>query len=284
MSGKPVDIGPSAPEGGPTQGRKNERSTIRFPYGDLGDAQEIASKIHENAGNECDLDQLAAFMGQTATSGSFRTKLATAKTFGVISTDRGGQVSLTDLGRRLADPAGREAAGAEAFLAVPLYERVYAEFKGRSLPQAAGVERFMATEGVSQKQVSRARQAFERSALQAGFFAHGKDRLVAPVTREGSSPGTEDAPPPPNGGRGGGGEDEPPGTTTHTLKVPGSDAVAQLRVPHDLTQNQVVQVFKQLKPLGEFLLAQALVDDNSETPASALPDIVPGKDGAAGTA
>jgi hypothetical protein len=37
--------------------------------------------------------------------------------------------------------------------------------------------------GVSDKQVSKARQALQRSTEQADFFAHGKDRLVAPADR-----------------------------------------------------------------------------------------------------
>lgn len=35
--------------------------------------------------------------------------------------------------------------------------------------------------GVSSKQTGRARQAFMRSAREAGFFAHGEDRLVRPA-------------------------------------------------------------------------------------------------------
>ena len=35
--------------------------------------------------------------------------------------------------------------------------------------------------GVSSKQTNRARQTFMRSARQAGFFAHGEDRLVRPA-------------------------------------------------------------------------------------------------------
>lgn len=44
----------------------------------------------------------------------------------------------------------------------------------------AALEREMAALGVSSKQTGRARQAFMRSARQAGFFAHGEDRLVRP--------------------------------------------------------------------------------------------------------
>ena len=52
------------------------------------------------------------------------------------------------------------------------------------LPPAAALEREMGQLGVASKQTGKARQAFERSAEQAGFFAHGADRLVMPVGLE----------------------------------------------------------------------------------------------------
>ena len=41
---------------------------------------------------------------------------------------------------------------------------------------------------MSEKQKGRARQVFERSAEQAGFFEHGKNRLVAPGVASGQHP------------------------------------------------------------------------------------------------
>ena len=58
---------------------KRERSTIRFPYGDLDDAQEIAQGV-QHWGLACGIDQLAAQLQQTVSSGAFRMKLATAST------------------------------------------------------------------------------------------------------------------------------------------------------------------------------------------------------------
>ena len=46
--------------------------------------------------------------------------------------------------------------------------------------QAAALEREIVGLGVSDKVKDRARQVFERSADQAGFFAHGRNRLVMP--------------------------------------------------------------------------------------------------------
>ena len=48
------------------------------------------------------------------------------------------------------------------------------------------LEKYMADVGVSSKQTDKARQAFMRFAKQAGFFAHGEDRLVRPA-----GPGTK---------------------------------------------------------------------------------------------
>jgi hypothetical protein len=73
----------------------------------------------------------------------------------------------------------------EAFLTVPLFERVFEQYKGFTLPNAAAIERFMSECGVAPKQKDRARQAFTRSTRQAGLFAHGEDRLVRPSFPDG---------------------------------------------------------------------------------------------------
>jgi hypothetical protein len=162
-----------------------ERSTIQFPYNDLNDAVAIAKAVHENAGIQCTIDQLAAYVKQSITSGAFRVRLSTAATFGLTENERG-SIRLTDLGRQAADPSQEATARAEAFMRVPLYAQLFEHYKGYQLPPAAALEKYMREIGVSSKQTSRARQAFMRSARQAGFFAHGEDRLVRPA-----GPGTK---------------------------------------------------------------------------------------------
>ena len=159
---------------------KYERSTIEFPYGDLSAAIEVAAAIHKNAGMSCDTDQLAAYMKQAATSGAFRLKVGTSRIFGLVETTRG-SVALTDLGRKVVDPAQERKAKADAFLAVPLYRAIFDKYKGHLLPPTAALKREIGKLGVSSKQTDRARQALDRSADQAGFFEHGKDKLVMPA-------------------------------------------------------------------------------------------------------
>jgi hypothetical protein len=70
---------------------------------------------------------------------------------------------------------------------VPLYRQLYAEYRGRLLPPAQGLESAMKNRGVVAGQVGRARQAFQRSAQFADLFGFGKDRLVLPpgITMDG---------------------------------------------------------------------------------------------------
>jgi hypothetical protein len=130
--------------------------------------------------------------------------------FGVIVTVQG-KYQLTDLGFAIADAGRQKAARADAFLNVPLYRRVYEEFRNRQLPpRPVALERTFIQFGVAQKQAERARQAFDRSAQQAGYFdVGGKDRLIRPSvgTTGGAGPADDVAPvrdnelppPPPSG-------------------------------------------------------------------------------------
>ncbi|MCY3602224.1 MAG: hypothetical protein OXH12_04005 [Chloroflexi bacterium] len=164
--------------------RKRERSSITFPYDDLSSAVGVARAVHENGGGHCQLDQLAAWLKYSAVeNGAFRQKANTARIFGLVTMSRG-TVELTPLGHRIVDPAQEQAARIEAFLAVPLYAKAYEEFLGKTLPSSVqGLENAFARFGVSTKQTAKARQAFQRSAKQAGFFDTGSDRLVEPSVR-----------------------------------------------------------------------------------------------------
>ncbi len=161
---------------------KRERSTIEFPYLDLDAAVEVAQGVHQVAGSSCGWDQLAAQMGQTAKGGGFRLRVMTAKTFGFVTYGQG-TVTLTDLGQRLNDPQQEKAAKADGFLRVPLYNKIYEQFKNGTLPPADALENEIVKMGVAPKQKGKARQAFQRSANSAGYFWSGPNRLVRPAIK-----------------------------------------------------------------------------------------------------
>jgi len=190
----------SKPEGG--QKRTRELSTIGFPYGDLEDAITVAAALLSAGGAPSESDQLASAMKHTPSSGTFRQKIATARMFGLIETVQN-KYQLTTLGFAITDAGRQKPARADAFLAVPLYRKVYDTFRNQQLPpRPLGLERAFVGFGVAQKQAANARIAFDNSAQQAGFFENGRDRLIRPPvaglsnsTSESMDQSSIDAPP-----------------------------------------------------------------------------------------
>jgi hypothetical protein len=165
----------SAPEDEKSTGK--DRSTIEFPYADLDTSFDVVRGIHNAGGSSCESEQLAAQLKLEAKGGGFRLKINAARIFGLITYERGGRISLS---RQAIDPQYERAAKVKAFLTVPLFQKVYDEFKGRPLPPRAALERTLVNFGVAEKVKDRARQILDRSAKQAAFFEAASDRLVKP--------------------------------------------------------------------------------------------------------
>lgn len=213
------------------------QSTILFPNIDLGAAADVAKAVYSRHGlSACPLDELAAEMGVTM-SGNFRLRTSAARMFGFIEKDGLSNVKLTDLGSRLITQESEADAKAAAFLNVPLYGRIYENYKGKMLPPAKALEREMISLGVVDNQADRARQVFHRSATQAGFFNSGEGRLVRPKMSQTlenvEAPSPPDVPPVPaqqqrpsqsKYGGGGGGDDLHPFIVglLQTLPEPGT--------------------------------------------------------------
>jgi hypothetical protein len=178
----PVDPLPQATQAEGDE-KQREMSSIAFPYQSLNEGIEIAKAVHELHGSTATNDQIAAHLDSTPTSGTYRTKVSTAKVFGLITTSQG-SVTLTPLGSRICDKQQEAAARVEAFLTVPLYSKVYEQFQGGVLPPTnSGLEATLGSHGVAVKQRERARQILLKSAQEAGFFQFGKERLVKPAIR-----------------------------------------------------------------------------------------------------
>lgn len=156
-------------------------STIQFPYSDMSDAVAVAEGLLKGGGVPLSRDQLAAAMSLAPGGGGFATKVATARTFGVLESVAG-KYQLTELGHEIVD-AGRQAeAKVKAFLNVELFKRTFDEFRGKLLPpRPNGLEAAFINFGVTAKNVRHARLAFEKSARMAGLYPGGnEDRLVMP--------------------------------------------------------------------------------------------------------
>jgi hypothetical protein len=160
--------------------KKRFRSEIDFPYADLESAVDLAQTINDKAGSSCEVEELAVWMGQTASGGTFRTRLGAAKMFGLIETGQG-RASLTSLGRDVLPNSGNtQTARVTAFLNVELFKVMYDQYKGGVLPPPPALERQVVELGVSPKQKERARQTFIKSANFAGFIDTASGRFVKP--------------------------------------------------------------------------------------------------------
>jgi len=173
---------------------KRQASEIAFPYIGLNEACLVAKTFHEKGTFAAEPEQLAAWLGhENARGGAFRTRVAAARIFGLVETSHK-TIEITELGRRICDPVSEKQARAEAFLKVPLFDAVYQQHKGFTLPADVGLEQYMVSIGVPDKQKTNARQVFRRSAEQAGFFEHGKNRLVLPVAPTHAAPSSAPVP------------------------------------------------------------------------------------------
>jgi hypothetical protein len=103
-------------------------------------------------------------MNQSATGGTFRTRVSAAKLFGLIDTGQG-RTTMTQLGRDALSGSGNErAARVDAFLRPELFRLMYDQNKGNPLPPAAAIERQMVS-NLSQAKRARATDLHEVGAI-----------------------------------------------------------------------------------------------------------------------
>jgi hypothetical protein len=209
------------------------RSEVRFPVYDLGACVAVAKAIHEKGGGSATDDHLAAFLGyKSANNGAFVNRVAASKLFGLIE---GGPThrTITQLAQKILMPirdTDPRQGLVEAFMRVPLYSKVYDEYKGKELPPQFGLKNALRTQfGVTPKRIDRALAALIDSAETAGFFdvRGSRTQLIMPAiaprpaptpTSDDSEEGAEDQVNGGNGGSGGGRFNPPPVKTKEELQ------------------------------------------------------------------
>ena len=201
------DLAPSAVGGAREDqaGDTREKTKISFVYADLESAIALATALLTNAGMTCTTTQLASWMNKSAEGGTFRAILGAARTFGLVETQHGGQVSLTQLGQNALNSAMRKDAICTSFLHVELHSTIYKDFEGQILPPPPAMELHIEGLGVPPKQKMRARQTFTKSAHFAGFIDSASGRFIRPAAS--ASPTQEPLTETHNEKTGGGGDD-----------------------------------------------------------------------------
>jgi hypothetical protein len=164
---------------------RRARSEVAFPYNGLSDAIAIVKTVDDLSEGQgtADLEGVAHEMKHTgAAQPAFRLRLSAARMFGLV-TYEAQEVHLTPLGVEVAEAASpevRERALIQAFTRVPLYAGLFEKYGGARLPPDRDIEADMLAMGVPEKQRSRARQAFRRSALTARLLDETTGLFDAP--------------------------------------------------------------------------------------------------------
>lgn len=191
----------------------------RFPGVDLATCVEVPRVLHMKGGGQATPDQMAAHLGYKGTNnGAYLTKIGATTLFGLI-TRNGPVFVLTPLAHQLLSPTyphEMKRALVDAFLNVPLFKKIYEDFKGKELPPEFGMMNALRLKyGVNANRVGDAYHSLLESADTAGFFetkngarTHLIMPLVQPIPGAATTPPTEERSRTEFGGGDGGGDDD----------------------------------------------------------------------------
>ena len=158
---------------------------VSYPYSDFASSLTVAELINVRGGGVCDIDQLAAWLEyKSVTSGTFASRLAAARHFGLITNTNDGRIGITDRARSILAPVmpyDAVNAKAEAFLGVALFKQVFDDFRGTVLPEDIGLTNFFKQKyKILPDRAVPAVRVFRDSARQTGFFQSANNRLIRP--------------------------------------------------------------------------------------------------------
>lgn len=162
------------------------------PYFDVDSSLKVAEVVYNRGGGSCSADQLAAWLEYASVrSGTYLTRVSAAnKHFGFID-QSGDNFTVTDRAKKILAPVMPEdaiSAKVEAFLAVPLFAKVYEQFRGSQIPHEIGLKNlFQSTYKLLPDRAAPAVRIFLNSAEQAGLLTADRTRLIKPTAASGAT-------------------------------------------------------------------------------------------------
>ena len=202
------------------------RSEQRFPSYSLADSVQVAKLIYDRGGGSASPEHLSTYLGYKGTNnGSYLARVGSARIFGLIGKN-GTLFVPSPLAHRILSPvypADAKQALVEAFFNIPLFKKIYEDFRGKELPPEFGMKNALRnTYGVVPGRVDVAYRALIDSAETAYFFETrmgARTHLILPAIQA-PNPNPHNAPAAPaatpntSGGNGGGngtnvGEEKP---------------------------------------------------------------------------
>lgn len=157
---------------------------FKFTSYDLDSCVQVARVLHSKGGS-ASADELAVWLGYSGKNGSFLTRLANAKLFGLVEGPAG---SLRPTVRALDIlspdyPASEVRAKLAAFEDVPLFKVVLDHYHGQPLPEEAGLKNALENRwGISSEKSAFVLSKLLDSAEQAGLFqtTGNRSKMIKP--------------------------------------------------------------------------------------------------------
>ena len=152
-----------------------ERSPL-YPIFSINDTIDFVKEIVKIGGKKVSVETVASVIGMSVKTNSFKSKISTAKQFGLIR-GAGGAIELTDLAKKLiyaVDDHETQHLLIEAFLTAPLYRKVAERYENQALPSADKLSNILLLEyGVTKTAKDIAAAKFVESAEQLGVLKNG---------------------------------------------------------------------------------------------------------------
>lgn len=152
-----------------------ERSPL-YPIFSINEVFDFVSEIAKLGGKKVSVETVASSVGMSVKTNSFKSKISTAKQFGLL---RGsdGAVELTDLAKSIiypVDEAAAQRARIESFLSAPLYQKLAERFENKAVPSFDKLGNILLLEyGLTKGAKDLASKKFIESAEQIGVLKNG---------------------------------------------------------------------------------------------------------------
>ena len=147
-----------------------------YPIFQINEKMDFVKEIGKIGGKKASVETVASMIGMSVKTNSFKSKISTAKQFGLIR-GTGGVVELTDLAKKLiyaVDDRETQRLLIEAFLTAPLYRKIAERFENQAIPTADKLSNILLLEyGVTKTAKDVAANKFIESSEQVGVLKSG---------------------------------------------------------------------------------------------------------------
>lgn len=152
-----------------------ERSPL-YPIFSINESVAFVHEIVKIGGKKVSVETVASVIGMSVKTNSFKSKISTAKQFGLIR-GSGGAVEPTDLAKKIVyavDDGETKIALKESFLSAPLYRKIAERYENQAVPAADKLGNILLLEyGVTKNAKDIAARKFIESAEQIGILKNG---------------------------------------------------------------------------------------------------------------